>query len=137
MTWPDIDQHRDYIKSLLGTVTAATIHQRLRDEHKPQVSISSFRRWAYATLPDEVAKSQVTVLRDDIEPGSEAQIDYGFFGQWIDPRTGKRHRVWAFVMVLPCSRHMFVRPVLHLDQHAWTEARSAAPPGRAAHTGTR
>ncbi len=126
VTWPDIDQHRDYIKSLLGTVTVSTIHQRLRDEHKLQVSISSFRRWVHATLPDEVAKSQVTVLRDEIEPGSEAQIDYGFLGQWIDPRSGKRHRVWAFVMVLPCSRHMFVRPVLHLDQHAWTEAHVAA-----------
>lgn len=80
VTWPDIDQHRDYIKSLLGTVTVSTIHQRLRDEHKLQVSISSFRRWVHATLPDEVAKSQVTVLRDDIEPGSEAQIDYGFPG---------------------------------------------------------
>ncbi|MGX1508288.1 UNVERIFIED_CONTAM: transposase [Streptomyces graminofaciens] len=126
VTWPDIDQHRDYIKSLLGTVTVSTIHQRLRDEHKLQVSISSFRRWVHATLPDEVAKSQVTVLRDDIEPGSEAQIDYGFLGPWIDPRTGKRHRVWAFVMVLPCSRHMFVRPVLHLVQLAWTEAHVAA-----------
>ncbi len=93
VTWPDIDQHRDYIKSLLGTVTVSTIHQRLRDEHKLQVPISSFRRWVHATLPDEVAKSQVTVLRDDIEPGSEAQIDYGFLGPWIDPRTGKRHRV--------------------------------------------
>ncbi|MFB8035501.1 hypothetical protein ACFC5Z_21625 [Streptomyces sp. NPDC056004] len=103
VTWPDIDQHRDYIKSLLGTVTVSTIHQRLRDEHKLQVSISSFRRWVHATLPDEVAKSQVTVLRDEIEPGSEAQIDYGFLGQWIDPRTGKRHRAWAFVMVLPRS----------------------------------
>jgi hypothetical protein len=29
---------------LLGTVTVSTIHQRLRDEHKLQVSISSFRR---------------------------------------------------------------------------------------------
>ncbi|MEV5320344.1 hypothetical protein AB0K92_22290 [Streptomyces sp. NPDC052687] len=23
------------------------------------------------------------------QPGSEAQIDYGFLGPWIDPRTGK------------------------------------------------
>ena len=29
--------------------------------------------------------------------------------------------VWAFVMVLCCSRHLFVRPVIRLDQHAWTE----------------
>ncbi|SOE24833.1 IS21 family transposase [Streptomyces sp. OK228] len=126
VTWSDIDQHRDYIKELLGTVTVSTIHQRLRDEHKLKVSVSSFRRWVHATLPDEVSRSQVTVLRDEVEPGVEAQIDYGFLGQWTNPRTGKRHRVWAFVMVLPCSRHMFVRPVLHLDQHAWTEAHVAA-----------
>ncbi|MEU3370055.1 hypothetical protein ABZ734_06115 [Streptomyces sp. NPDC006660] len=33
------------------------------------------------------------------------RIDYGFLGQWTNPRTGERHRdrVWAFVMVLPCS----------------------------------
>ncbi|MFG2219412.1 IS21 family transposase [Streptomyces sp. NPDC048685] len=125
-TWPDIDQHRDYIKNLLGTVTVSTIHGRLRDEHKLDVPISSFRRWVHATLPDETTKSQVTVLRDDIEPGSEARIDYGHLGQWTNPRNGKRHRIWAFVMVLPCSRHMFVRPVLYLHQHAWTEAHVAA-----------
>lgn len=70
ITWPDIDQHRDYIKNLLGTVTVSTIHQRLRDEHKLDVSISSFRRWVHATLPDETTRSQVTVLRDDVEPNA-------------------------------------------------------------------
>nr|WP_211264334.1 IS21 family transposase [Streptosporangium amethystogenes] len=122
ITWPEIDKHRDYIKGLLGTVTVTTIHQRLRDEHGLKVSISSFRRWVHATLPEQVHRAQVTVLRQEIEPGAEAQIDYGFLGQWTNPRTGARHRIWAFVMVLPCSRHMFVRPVVHLDQHAWTEA---------------
>lgn len=126
LTWPEIDLHRDFIESLLGKVTVSTIHQRLRDEHKLEVSQSSLRRWVRDTLPDEVKKSQVTVLRDEVEPGSEAQIDYGFLGQWINPRTGKRHRIWAFVMVLPASRHMFMRPVVHLDQHAWTEAHVAA-----------
>ncbi|MFI6744174.1 DDE-type integrase/transposase/recombinase [Nonomuraea sp. NPDC050451] len=122
ITWPEIDRHRDYIKALLGTVTVTTIHQRLRDEHGLKVSISAFRRWVHATLPEEMSRSRVTVLRREFEPAAEAQIDYGFLGQWSDPRTGKRHRIWAFVMVLPCSRHMFVRPVVHLDQHAWTEA---------------
>jgi transposase len=91
VTWPDIDEHRDYIADLLGTVTVSTIHQLLRDEHKLKVSISSFRRWVHATLPDEVSRVQVTVPRDEIEPGEEAQIDYGFVGQWTNPRTGKRH----------------------------------------------
>jgi transposase len=122
VTWPEIDKHGDYIKSLLGTVTVSTIHQRLRDEHGLTASVSSLRRWIAATLPEETRRSQVTVLRDEVEPGLEAQIDYGFLGQWINPRSGKRHRIWAFVMILACSRHMFVRPVIHLDQHAWTEA---------------
>jgi transposase len=29
--------------------------------------------------------------------------------------------VQAFAMVLPASRHMFVRPVTKMDQQAWTE----------------
>lgn len=99
LTWPAFDQHRDYIKSLLGQVTVSTIHQRLRDERGVQASRTSLRRWLDATLPEETKRSQVTVLRDEVEPGSEAQIDYGFLGPWINPRTGKRHRVWAFVMV--------------------------------------
>lgn len=122
LTWPEIEQHRDYIQGLLGVCTVTTIHQRLRDEHKLRASITSFRRWVHENLPDEAARSKVTALREDVEPGSEAQINYGFLGQWINPTTGKRHRIWAFVMVLPCSRHMFVRPVTHMDQHAWTEA---------------
>ncbi|WSQ15190.1 hypothetical protein OG604_50050 [Streptomyces sp. NBC_01231] len=87
-------------------MTVSTIHQRPRDEHKLKVSISSFRRWVHATPPDEVSRSQVTLLRAEIEPGEEAQIDHDFLGQWTNPRTGRRHRVWAFVMVLPRSRHM-------------------------------
>ncbi|WP_457456966.1 IS21 family transposase [Streptomyces sp. TE5632] len=120
--WAEIEPHRDHVKELLKTTTVTTIHQRLRDEGKATVSLSTFRRWVHENLPDEAARSKVTVLRDDVEPGSEAQIDYGFLGQWINPAGGKRHRTWAFVMVLPASRHMFVRPVVHMDQHAWTLA---------------
>jgi hypothetical protein len=42
-------------------------------------------------------------------------------GRWLDPVSGRLRTVWAFVMVLACSRHMFVRPVLKMDQRAWTE----------------
>lgn len=39
-------------------------------------------------------------------------------GRWLAPLTGKLRTVWALVMVLACSRHMFVRPVLKMDQRA-------------------
>ena len=80
-----------------------------------------------ANVPEEVRRSQVRVL--DPRPsqaGEQAQIDYGQLGRWADPVTGKLRTVWAFVMVLCCSRHMFVRPVLKLDQRAWTECHVAA-----------
>ncbi len=67
-------------------------------ERKLKASLTSLRRWFHQNLPDQAARSKVTVLREEVEPGSEAQIDYGFLGQWINPRTGKRHRIWAFVM---------------------------------------
>ena len=52
--------------------------------------------------------------------GEEGQIDYGYLGTWLDRLAEQARRVWAFVMVLACSRHMFVRPVLSMDQRAWT-----------------
>jgi len=118
VTWPVIEEHRDYIvEQLTARVTMATIHQRLADERGLAVSVASLRRYVAANLPEEVRRSQVRVLRlVPAEPGAEAQIDYGQMGRWVDPRTGRRHTVNVFAMVLCCSRHMFVRPVLRMDQ---------------------
>jgi len=122
-SWPGIEPHRDYIADQLKVgVTIATIHQRLADERGLDASVASVRRWIRANLPEDARRSQVTVLRDCPAPGSEAQIDYGRLGMWLDPGTGRRRTVWAFVMVLPCSRHMFVRPTLVMAQREWTAA---------------
>jgi transposase len=128
VTWPAIAVHRDYIvEQLAAGVTVTTIHQRLRDERALAVSVASLRRYVAANLPEEARRSQVRVLRlVPAEPGQEAQIDYGQLGRWTDPATGRRHTVHAFAMVLCCSRHMFVRPVLAMDQRAWTECHVAA-----------
>jgi len=125
-SWPAIEPYHDSIKDLLGQVTISTIHQRLTDEHGLQVSLSSLRRYVTANLPEHSAASLVTVLRDDPPPGQEAQVDYGMLGSWTDPVSGVRRRVWAFVMVLAASRHMFVQPVLSMDQQAWNASHVAA-----------
>jgi transposase len=122
-TWPQIAVHHEYIVAALKLrVTQATIHQRLRDEHGLTASVASLKRYVAANLSEEVRRDQVVVLRDDVDPGAEAQIDYGKLGMWTDPATGLRRTVWAFAMVLACSRYMFVRPVLTMDQAAWTQA---------------
>ena len=89
--------------------------------------MASFRRYVAANIPEEARRSQVTVWNPHpAEAGEQAQIDYGQLGRWLDPVSGKLRTVWAFVMVLACSRHMFVRPVLRMDQRAWTECHVAA-----------
>jgi transposase len=121
-TWPEIDKHRDYIVAMLNAgVTKQTIWQRLRDEHDLVASVASLKRYVAANLPEEGLRARVTVLREDPPAGEEAQIDYGYLGSWTDPVGGRQRRVWAFVMVLAVSRLMFVRPVLTMDQRAWTE----------------
>src|SRR2546430_5568847 len=124
-TWPQIAAHHEYVTTQLRAgVTQATIHQRLRDEHGLATSVASLKRYVAANLPEEVRRDQVVVLRDEdgVPPGEEAQIDYGHLGYFTDPVGGRRRKVWAFAMVLSCSRHMFVRPVFTMDQESWTEA---------------
>jgi hypothetical protein len=123
VTWPAIGEHHGYVvEQLKAGVTVSTIHQRLRDERGLAVSVASLRRYVAANVPEEVRRSQVRVLNPyPAEAGEQAQIDYGQLGRWLDPATGKLRTVQAFVMVLACSRHMFVRPVLRMDQAGWTE----------------
>ncbi len=120
-THETIDAYRADIKTMLTTNTAQTVHQRLRDEHGLTVGISSFRRYLWREFPEDNLRNIATPPRPDIPPGEEAQIDYGYLGTWFDPLANRMRRVWAFVIVLACSRHMFVRPVFTMDQRAWTQ----------------
>ena len=77
-------------------------------------------------LAGEARADRVTVLKDDPPPGEEAQVDYGRLGMWFDPEAGRRRALWAFVIVLSASRHLFVRPTLVMDQTEWVAAHVAA-----------
>ncbi len=126
VTWPEIEPHRQQIKDWLGVVTVSTIHQRLRDDHGLKASESSLRRFIWANFDEDVARAAVRVLRDTPPAGDEAQVDYGLLGRWRDPVTGRVRRVWGFIMVLACSRLMFLRPVLKMDEASWVEAHICA-----------
>lgn len=125
-TFPAIDRQRERIEKMLETNTVTTVHQRLRDEHGLSVGITAFRAYVASELPDTGLAERATVLRPPVPPGEEAQIDWGLLGSWKDPLTAKVRRVWAFVMVLACSRHMFVRPSIGLDEQAFLAAHVAA-----------
>lgn len=128
LTFAEVNGHRDRISEWLDAgVTVSTIHQRLRDDHGVEAGLASVRRYVWLEFADrEPDPERVTVLRPEVESGSEAQIDYGYLGRWRDPVEDRLRKVWAFVMVLAYSRHMFVRPVLRMDETAWVAAHVAA-----------
>lgn len=127
LTWPQIAVHHDWIDGQLKVpVTVATIAQRLRDDHEVEVSESTVRRYIATTFTEQRLADKVTVPRGAVEPGSEAQIDYGKLGMWSDPDSGRRVAVWVFAMILSCSRVLFVQPVLRMDQASWNASHVAA-----------
>jgi Integrase core domain len=124
-SWADIAPHHDRIAELVKVVPASVAYQRLADEAGLAVSPSSFRRYLRAHF-DQVRPEEVVIWRPPVRPGEEAQVDYGYLGTWQDPGSGQHRRVWAFSMVLSYSRHLFMRPVLRMDQASWAECHVAA-----------
>jgi transposase len=127
LTWGQIAEHRQWIgEQLKVPVTVATIAQRLRDDHGVDVSESTVRRYIATAFTEQRCEERVTVPRGAVEPGSEAQIDYGRLGMWFDPDSGRRVAVWVFAMILSCSRALFIQPVLRMDQTSWNASHVAA-----------
>jgi len=118
--------YQDEIREALATTTAATIWQRLRYQRGVKVSLPSFYRYLSCFLADAWKKPRIVVRRSDPPPGEEAQVDFGYLGMWPDPKTGKRHRLWAFALILSSSRHMFVRVVTRMDQREWLMCHTSA-----------
>lgn len=118
-TWSELDRHYDYIASALAVQPQSAVWQRLRAEHGLACSVASFRRYVAANVPDHRPPGGTA-------PDHRADVEYGLLGHWVDPATGHTRRVWAFVMVLARSRHMYLRPVLTIDQQSWIDAHVAA-----------
>ena len=51
-----------------------------------------------------------TVRMEASPPGEVAEMDFGRLGFIHDPQSGRRHTVWALIVVLAYSRHSFVWP---------------------------
>lgn len=121
----ELRSHHDAIQEGLKQTTAMTTWQRLREDVELQASYSSFYRYVRKHLPEVVERNSITVRRPDPPPGEESQLDYGYLGLWQNPVTGKRQRLWVFVNVLSCSRHMFARIVPQMNQASWLESHVA------------
>ena len=95
-------------------VEIAALHERLK-ERGYTGSYSSVYRFVRHLEP---LTADATV-RVETRPGEEAQVDFGYAGEMIDPRTGQPRRTWVFVMTLSWSRHQYVEFVFDQKVETW------------------
>ncbi len=116
-----------YLEQHVGQVQLSVLHQRLREEQGLTASWGVFYRYVAKHWPDRLRGApRVTIRRDDPPAGDEAQVDFFYVGLWDDPDTGRRRKLYAFLLTLSHSRHQFLYPVAAEDTMAWLEGHVAA-----------
>lgn len=119
-TPPRADSKADRFEELIRKLRSKDVECRaifniLREQHKFEGSYSSVWRFVQRIEP----RVPDAVVRIEVEPGSEAQVDFGYAGKMFDPLTGAVRRCWAFVMTLSHSRHQYVEFVFDQEVRTW------------------
>jgi transposase len=96
-------------------VEGQAIWQLLVEEHGFTGSYSSVKRFLRRVAPPSVRAT----LRIEVPPGEEAQVDFGFAGEFLDPDAGRVRRAWVFVMTLSFSRHQYAELVFDQTVETW------------------
>lgn len=111
-----VEPFRERVKALHDhAVEGPAIWQLLVDEHDFAGSYSSVKRFLRRLAPPEARAT----LRLEVEPGEEAQVDFGSAGQFLDPESSRVRRAWVFVMTLSCSRHQYAELVFDQMVDTW------------------
>lgn len=122
-----VAQHHAYLEQWVGQVHLTVLHQRLHAEHGLTASWGAFYRYVAKHWPDRLQHApRVTIRRDDPPAGEEAQVDFFYVGLWDDPETGRRRKLYAFLLTLSHSRHQFLYPTPAEDSAAWLDGHVAA-----------
>ena len=122
-----VAQHHAYLERWVGQVHLTVLQQRLRDEQGLSASWGVFYRYVAKHWPDRLRTApRVTIRRDDPPAGEEAQVDFFYVGLWDDPETGRRRKLYAFLLTLSHSRHQFLYPTPAKDSAAWLAGHVAA-----------
>ena len=84
------------------------IHERLKREHADYSgSLSVVKRACLRIRRLRGVRAEEVVIPVQTQPGEVAQVDFGYVGKLLDPRTMTMRKAWVFVMVLGHSRHMY------------------------------
>jgi transposase len=96
-------------------VEGQAIWPLLVEQHGFTGSYSSLKRFLHRLAPPEARAT----VRVEVAPGEEAQVDFGYAGQFLDPDRGLLRKAWAFVMTLSHSRHQYAELVFDQEVATW------------------
>ena len=118
-----VEPFRDFVKTLQDEgVEGQAIWQLLVDRQGFTGSYSSVKRFLQRLAPPE----RRATLRLEVDPGAEAQVDFGTAGQILDPACGRVRRAWVFVMTLAHSRHQYAELVFDQTIATWVRLHRVA-----------
>lgn len=93
----------------------AAIRSRLEERHGKAISYSAVWRFVHHLETTTIEP----VVRIEVPAGSEGQVDFGYAGLMIDPKTGAERKSWVFVLVLSWSRHLYAEVVFDQRVETW------------------
>ena len=115
-TISSVQPYQEVVEHLLDAgVEIMTIFDRLRSEHGYRGSYSSVRRFVHQLRP----RAPRTTVRVHVQPGEEAQVDFGSAGLFVDPASGRLRHALVFVMTLSFSRHQYAELVFDQQTPTW------------------
>ncbi len=103
-------------------VEGQAIYQLLVEQHGFTGSYSAVKRFLRRLEPP----GPRATVRLEVDPGQEAQVDFGFAGLLFDRELDRLRRAWAFVMTLSHSRHQYVEFVFDQTVATWCQLHRAA-----------
>lgn len=107
--------HHEKIKEWLEEkYTLTRIQELLTEGYGWSGSYETLKRYAQPLRLDSKA-----CIRLEVEPGTEAQVDFGYMGLLWDPREQKMRKVWLFLMTLAHSRHCYGELVFEQKIPTW------------------
>ncbi len=118
---PYIDEIKDFLINKQNRLKIKSVYEVIIRKYdiKEETSLSSFKRFLRT---HNLRKERGVTCRIEQKPGHEIHIDYGEVGKMINPLTGRKSVVYAFIGTLCSSRHKFVEFVFKQDQRSFVES---------------
>jgi len=111
------DELRDLINRKKEPLKPKTAFKVVRTKYKLEVSYETFKRFARQQGLSRAQRR--AMIRIELPPGLEIQLDYGKVGTLREGTTGANRVVWAFCGVLAFSRLPYVQFVWTQDQRSF------------------